>query len=396
MSKIVCPYCFAKFDRSKVEFRCANFARCPGTARDSVLSKYWGEDQRAGRHIPAPKGLHSILGKAPKSVVCPDCHERTFQTICPECHNRIPTDMVEHKGFIISIIGARASGKTNYITVLIDELKKHGYKLGDMGITAQNIADKPEYNTQNRYENNFYNQLYCQKTCHSNTDVNAKENKVPLIYELMNSKKQSMFLVLYDTAGENFTDPNNIAARAQFLRESDAVLFLLDTFQVPYVREKLGITGGEQIRYNTILDSVLSFFNNSDPAISKAHFSKPMALVFTKIDAILTNPEKFEDTSIAGMSIEQNSNFIYNEPVSLKELSNNSDSLMNTLRLWGENNFVTNIKNHYKNIKYFGISALGSEPDSSNKILSVKPYRVLDPLVWLLHEFGFGLPLKKE
>lgn len=95
------------------------------------------------------------------------------------------------------------------------------------------------------------------------------------------------------------------------------------------------------------------------------------------------------------MSIEQNSNFIYNEPVSLQELDTISDSLMNTLRMWDENNFVDNIKHFYKNAKYFGISALGSAPDSSNKIASVKPYRVLDPLVWLLHEFGFWLPLKK-
>lgn len=396
MSKIVCPYCFKKFDRSKIEFRCSNIARCPGTGRDQKLSEFWGEDQRTGKHIVPPKGLGSLLGKAPESAVCPDCKERTFLTICPECHNRIPSTMVKKKGFIISIIGARASGKTNYITVLIDELKRHGHKLGELGLTAQNVADKPEYCTQARYENDFYNQLYRQKTCHSNTDVNAKESKIPLIYELLNSKKQSLFLVFYDTAGENFTNPTNIAGRAQFLKESDAVIFLLDTFQVPYVKEKLGIAGGERIPYNLILDSVRSFFNDSDPKVREAHFNKPIALTFTKIDAILSNQDKFEDTSIAGMSIEQNSNFIYNEPVSLQELDTISDSLMNTLRMWDENNFVDNIKHFYKNAKYFGISALGSAPDSSNKIASVKPYRVLDPLVWLLHEFGFWLPLKQH
>lgn len=395
MSKIVCPYCFNRFEQSDVEFRCNNVGRCK-KVEDKKLTEFWGSTQVTGVHIKPSKGfLGSMLGKAPESAKCPECGEKSFLTICPECHNRIPKEMVRKKGFIISIIGARSSGKTNYITTLINELMRHGCNLGDMGITAVNVTDDPKFNTQQRYERDFFDILYRRKTCPPQTDINAQESKIPLIYELSNPKKQSIYLVFYDTAGENFANIKNIAGNVKFLNESDAVIFLLDSFEIPYVHDKLGLRGNVGLRYNVIVDNVLSHFREGDPKVRDSHFSKPMALVFSKIDAILDNEEKFEDTSIAGMSISNNSNFIYGDPVSLTDFDSISASIQGALAAWDENNFIRNISNNYKNAKFFGISALGGAPDASNNVASIKPYRVLDPLVWILHEFGYSLPIKK-
>jgi hypothetical protein len=395
MSKIVCPYCFDKFERSDVEFRCSNIGRCK-KENDPILAKFWGDSmQVTGLPVRAYRGLRTALGLAPDSAVCSACHERTYLTICPRCHNRIPKEMVKNKGYIISIIGARSSGKTNYITTLINELMRHGCHLGDIGLTAVNVTDDPQYNTQQRYERDFFDILYRKKKCPPQTDINAKESRIPLIYELSNPKKQSIYLVFYDTAGENFANIKNIAGNVKFLNESDAVIFLLDTFEVPYVHSKLGLKGDINLRYNIIVDNVLSHFKEGDPKIRDAHFKKPMALVFSKIDAILSNEEKFEDTSIAGMSIANNSNFLDGSPVSLADFDSISASLQGALSVWDENNFINNIRNNYKNAKFFGISALGGQPDASNNISLIKPYRVLDPLVWILHEFGYSLPIKK-
>jgi hypothetical protein len=258
-----------------------------------------------------------------------------------------------------------------------------------------NVTDDPQYNTQQRYERDFFDILYRKKKCPPQTDINAKESRIPLIYELSNPKRQSIYLVFYDTAGENFANIKNIAGNVKFLNESDAVIFLLDTFEVPYVHSKLGLKGDINLRYNIIVDNVLSHFKEGDPKIRDAHFKKPMALVFSKIDAILSNEEKFEDTSIAGMSIANNSNFLDGSPVSLADFDSISASLQGALSVWDENNFINNIRNNYKNAKFFGISALGGQPDASNNISLIKPYRVLDPLVWILHEFGYSLPIKK-
>lgn len=121
-----------------------------------------------------------------------------------------------------------------------------------------------------------------------------------------------------------------------------------------------------------------------------------MALTFSKIDAIIENEEHFEDTAISGMSMEQNSSFLDGSGVNVADFDGVSASIQGALASWDERNFLTTIQNYYKNAKYFGISALGSAPDvTTGKINNLRPYRVLDPLVWILHELGYSLKKSK-
>ena len=395
MGKVICPYCFEQFDSKDVMFRCGNVGRCK-QEEDSVLSKYWATKQIVGATIESSGGLFGLKLSTPDSAKCPKCGEKSYQMICPHCHNRVPREMVKKKGFIISIIGARSSGKTVYITTLINELQRHGrLKLDGLGIQADNVAEDPANNTQNRYERDFFNVLYRDKKCPAQTDINAPESKIPLIYEITKEKGDNIYLVFYDTAGENFANINNIKGNVKFLQESDATIFLLDTFNVPYVHDKLGLKGDINLRYNVIIDNVLTFFKESmSPEVRDAHFKKPMALVFGKIDAILNNADTFADTSIPGMSMESDSSYLQGCGVSLDEFDGISASLEGALEAWDEGNFIQVIRNNYKNAKYFGISALGEDP-VSNSVQKVKPFRVLDPLVWILSEFKFPLPITK-
>ena len=120
-----------------------------------------------------------------------------------------------------------------------------------------------------------------------------------------------------------------------------------------------------------------------------------MALVFSKIDAILHNEQLFRNTSIPGMSMERNSSFLDGSGVNLADIDSISDGLRAGLNSWGEQNFINSMENHYHNVKYFGISALGGVPDKTGNINNLRPYRVLDPLVWILHQFKYSLPIVK-
>lgn len=394
MSKVVCPYCFESFDSSEVMFRCSNQTGCK-KSDDAELHKYWGNDQM---ETPCFKGPKRLFGGAPESAKCPSCGSTSYWVICPHCHNRIPKQMVKTKGYIISIIGARSSGKTNYITTLINELMQRGYCLGNIGTVASNVANKPENNTQARYERDFFNIMYRNGKCPPQTAINDPRNRIPLIYELSQKGKQPLYLVIYDTAGENFADPRNIAANVKFLKQSDACIYLLDTFAIPYVHSKLkGKLGLPEIelKFDRIIDNIIGHFEEGDPKIKEEQYKKPMALVFSKIDSILSNEELFRDTSIEGMSIERNSSFLDGSGVNLTDMESVSDGIRGALHYWGEDNFINNIENHYKKVHYFGISALGGMPDKNGNINNLRPYRVLDPLVWILHEFKYSLPIAK-
>lgn len=394
MSKVVCPYCFNRFERSEVMFRCCNVGNCENEA-DSTLEKFWGEQQgKIGRVIPSPRGFLGLHLGMPENATCPKCKEKSHLMICPHCHNNIPTEMVRKKGYVISIIGARSSGKTVYITTLINELMKHGSDIADLGITAINISDNPEYYTQRRFDRDFYKVLYKESSCPPQTDISDPKSRIPLIYELSQYKGDSIYLVFYDTAGENFVDIRNIASNVRFLNESDAIIFLLDSFSIPYVHEKLNLKGVPETRYDAIFANILQYFRQHGGE-KNSIFQKPIALTFSKIDAILSHEDDFADTAISGMSVENNSSFLRGEGVSINEMEANSDSLMAAIAAWEEMNFVNQVKNNFKNAKYFGISALGGEPVGNKLTTKVKPYRVLDPLVWILHELKYKLPIQK-
>lgn len=396
MAKLrICPYCFEEFNASEIMFRCGN-TKCKNE-NDPVLAKFWGDMRRALPSFPGKKT--GLFGTGiPESGICPECGQSSSNMICPHCHNRIPKEMVENKGYIISIIGARSSGKTNYITVLIDQLSKQLSKLGGLAIMASAVADEPKYRTSVRYNEDFYNILYRNKTCPAQTQIGDEKNRVPLIYRLTsaNKKAPTVHLVFYDTAGENFNDPQNIKDNVKFINKSDAFIFLLDTFQIRYVKDKLGLPDEQgDLKYDAILENIVSHFIEGDKSEKKAHFAKPMALTFSKIDAIISQPELFEDTAIPGMSMQQNSPFLDGHGLSLKDIDSVSDGIAQALNLWGESDFRQNIANNYKNYKFFGISALGQKPNADNEIERISPYRVLDPIIWILHELKYPMLIRE-
>lgn len=401
MSKIVCPYCFETFDQSNVMFRCTNSLGC-AKVKDSALAKYWKAAPEEGFSFKPGFSFGNILGGVPKSAKCPKCNHETSSLVCPHCHNQLPRRLVEKKGYIISIIGSTSSGKTNYIATLINQLQANGIHLDHVGVMLSTIAPtsqlikiderEVEVNSITRYELDFYNYVFAKKTCAPQTAVGEGRSKYPIIVELKQQNKTPIHLVFYDTAGENFNIARNIEANVQYMLRSDAFIFLLDTAEIPFVRDRLN-KGPVKLKYDAIVDSVISFFDEK-PDLRK-FFKKPIAFTFNKIDLILKNQELFRDSSISNMTWENNSSFLDGSGVNLSEMDSISKSIESALcECWGESNFVTKMKNHYKKYKFFGVSGLGEDPEL-DKITNLRPYRVLDPLVWILNEFNYSLPIYK-
>lgn len=399
MSKVVCPYCFEIFKSNEVLFRCSNHSGSCPDIEDSQMKAFWGDGLNYKPVVSPQKTMSRVLfGKMPKSAMCGTCKRETTKTICPHCHNELPREMVETGGFIISIIGARSSGKTNYITILINELKNKGHLI-DIGIYETGVGRKPEEYTIARYEKDFYDVLYKKQKCHAPTTVNDPRSKIPLIYKLFSTKKKEQaYLVFYDTAGENFTDNKAIAEKARFLKNSDGIIFLLDTFCVPSVHEKLKHRlklDDIELKYDRILSNLLSYF---DEQTDKSKFySKPIALTFSKIDALLKNDDLFSDASLPGIRISSNSQFLNSKGYSLDDVESIDLGIKSGLDSWGENSFVSIIDSpvHFKgNAKYFGVSAFGDMP-ANGSIQNINPYRVLDPLIWILNRLKFPLPIKR-
>lgn len=400
MEKIVCPYCFEEFQRCDVMFRCGN-SSCDGKAKDDALSQFWRVDRIM------PPALDNELGtwgrmrdKMPDQATCPTCGRTAYNTICPVCHNVIPKEMVERKGKIISIIGARSSGKTNYITVLIDQLKKNGRKLGPgFGMLASTVADRKDDRTAIKYKTDFYDVLFTNHTVPAATAISDRKSKVPLIYTIrQDNLKERLHLVFYDTAGENFNDPSMIEENAEFLKRSDAVIFLLDTFSIPYVHDKLGMTSEIEHPIEEIIENINGYFSERvDKRTKEEFFRKPVAFAFSKFDALLRHEAEFGDMCLPGISLDQNSAFLDGRGVDFDDMRMVSEGIKAALtgdEYWAEGNFAS-CAGDYKNHLFFGFSSLGKDPEGDGTIKDIKPYRVLDPIVWALGQLGYPLLKRK-
>lgn len=43
----------------------------------------------------------------------------------------------------------------------------------------------------------------------------------------------------------------------------------------------------------------------------------------------------------------------------------------------------------FANAHFFGVSSFGAAPDNGRLPDEIKPHRVLDPILWLLHQSGY-------
>jgi len=98
---------------------------------DIPLSAYERLDLKHGLPLkkrawinPKATGAVKNSSSMPKSACCPKCKKITKMIICPKCHNHIPKSTTEGRDIIISLAGARDSGKSLFMGVLIHHLRR--------------------------------------------------------------------------------------------------------------------------------------------------------------------------------------------------------------------------------------------------------------------------------
>ncbi len=108
----------------------------------------------------------------------------------------------------------------------------------------------------------------------------------------------------------------------------------------------------------------------------------PVAVTFSKVDEIRS---VLDDGSPLHRSSEHAGYYDETDGEDVHE------NLRGHLRKWTADSFENTMKGHFdQTFRYFGLSALGSSPDASGRLLrGVAPFRVEDPFLWLLSKSGF-------
>jgi hypothetical protein len=313
---------------------------------------------------------------------CLRCRDASLDVYCNEIDKIIPRDYLSGNGLTVALVGAKASGKSNYIGVLVNEIKR---KMSRSFNCSLNICCSEE--SKRFYDDNYYKPLFVDGYAVSAT--NSGEIP-PMLFPLnfMDNKnriKNSASLTFYDTAGENMDSADNMRVYNRYIPNADGIILLLDPLQLPTVRRKLEGKMDLPEQNSDVIDVLSRIVTNIREVKNiKGNIKTPLAVTFTKIDALIKYGIIEPDSVIASESEHlKRGVFVQSDFESI------NIELRDLIENWEKDEMIQYMKN-FEKYSFFGVSSLGDVPNGFKLSGStIKPLRVLDPLLWLLAENNY-------
>jgi GTPase SAR1 family protein len=382
---ITCPYCFTVIPRREVRFRCQGGAPGRGSGCqpqvDQVLADYLGSTVAAT--LPP---VFSGDGRRQRAN-CPRCGQETFRRVCPECHNQLPAQYCETPGRIVALVGAKNAGKSTYIAVLLHELE---HRLGSELRTSLVACDD---RTIDRYQQDFARPLFGEHRLLPTTQSAATEIRWPMVFLLSRTREgrfrrhdTSLALVLFDTAGEDLGRRDLVDLHLRYLTAADAIIFLVDPLELPgasadtrvEARAATGPDGDTNPLH--VLGRVTETLRSGHELRPGQRLKVPLAVGLTKIDVL--------QPSLASQSPLHRPR-PRSARLDLDDREAVHEQIRALLHSWHADGLDHYLQHNYAEYGFFGLSALGGLPrDGVVAPGGIRPYRVEDPLLWLLHRYG--------
>lgn len=381
-----CPRCFSVLDDNAYAWTVAPELANMRYYRDPVASAYAGVETHCGPiHVvnrpPRYRGPLQSAGDACQALNAP------VVEICPVCHFTLPTGWRHGHAICLAMAGARATGKSLYMAVLVKQLEVLCERLG--------VSMEPATPaTAAAYAHNYERPLYVQRglippTPASHTE--ASHQREPLVFSIGAWQGVRRYVVLRDVAGEDLESGNLDAPHFRFFTNADAVLFMFDPLRVQVIRDQLHDLVPPQswsgVDPRSVLTNLLLAVGPGRPRL---------AVVMSKFDVLRALNEVEGSTWSHVMSnsgaafMRDSSSTRHYDEIDGQLLHEEVRSLL--LRLHGAS-IVAAVENPSNGIRlnhrYFVVSALG-QPPVGNRLnpRGIAPFRCVDPLRWVTAGHG--------
>lgn len=396
-----CPYCFQPLVPEVRAFRCAS-----GKCQPAV-------DKRASEMAGYPVATTAVYvrqkdpttGAPPRPATCMMCKILCTQEVCPACHKDLEAGWRDKDVFTMALTGARGAGKSVYITVLVQWIKRFA-ELNGRTLSEHNQS------TQDVYASQYYGQMYGENKCIDGTkpmsDGEDAYQRHPLIFRLSPPPGgRELYLVMRDMAGEDLEKTPAPSQALLYTNFADLTVFLFDPMILERVESALeGLIpaldkGRLGLRAEKVLANLLAQFHTPHGRL---------ALTISKFDALqqlrraetsdafpLINPAaRFNRDATFSIADPRTMN---ERPVSREYFQKDSaflDAEIRSLLMRMNEMSVTNASESARstgkvgNVRHFAVSSLGDTPQHAERLTvrGISPFRVLDPLLWALDETG--------
>jgi len=393
-----CPYCYEDISQRQTWFRCAGRISPAGQRcapePDPVLRDRTG----FGGALPPAFAADGRKGAA----TCPECAVETTISICPVCHSRLPVHFGKVGSRLIVPVGAKEAGKTVFMTVLVHELMHQTGQRFNAAITGADDF------TRHRFASDYERPLYRESMLLPPTAVGGAYDRAPLVFRFTTEAPRRLngwlghsgalghgdpkrtLLSFFDTAGEDLYSQQSVEQNVQYLGAADGVLLLLDPLQMRGARDLAApgtrLPSAAAADPATVLERVTDLLLVNGGSKPTKKISKPLAIVFTKMDTLMHD---LKPTSPLLRSPPEEPYFDERDSLEVHT------EIQRLLARWEGTRIDQIAQLNYRHYRYFGVSALGETPTQDNRVAArgVRPYRVANPILWILAQFGI-IPVK--
>ncbi|WIM67615.1 hypothetical protein QP027_11100 [Corynebacterium breve] len=300
---------------------------------------------------------------------------------------KLPENWAEGVAHCVAMAGARSSGKSLYIAVLVKQLELLANEHDRSVLPVdQSTADRYHDN----YEVPLFEEMKHMDTTPSGANLDAYQSD-PFIFSLgewldPEGVLRTNYLVIRDVAGEDLENLQTDTSYLNFFQHADLVVFLFDPLRVPSVSNFLhgfitdeAATGGDP---ETVFANLMTLLGPARPklAIAVSKFD-----TLQKLEELDQGDWKLIMGNVGaafrrdtGIGFDWTDAFVLNQEVR---------SLLQYIKA---DNLYHQIISQYREAEpdsyhFFAVSALGESTQGERvSRLGIAPYRVLDPIRWLL------------
>lgn len=336
---VTCPYCMDVLNKDSLKYTC----------------------KKCGTEYPSSIKVQSCTTKNCGGLL---------ELKCPTCDKELPATIFQFDQYIkFCIVGQTNCGKTNYITVMLEEFKQ---KLNKKMLIQPMNTETSDIQIEN------YDYLYNQKIELPPTPSGYLK---PQLWQITDRTKYSKTkeaykvysLNIFDGAGEDYLHMTDDIRR--YINGSDYIFFLVDPLNLPEVRKQLGIKGVSQNSGEELVKGMAQYLRMGFGLPAGKRIDKPVAVILTKFDMIME--------LMGSAQVTQENDAAYSGDY----MRSDADAIDSEIKSWlesiGESYFLSALETSFKKTRFFGVSSYGHAP-TANGVGTLMPHRVLDPVMWVL------------
>ena len=359
-SDVLCPYCLQELRSKDLKMTC----------------------QLCGTEA-VPTKTEILLKKIPKCKQA-GCHGFASDRLCSYCGTKLPSDILDYEKYLrFSILGITGSGKTNFLTTMLHELR---HTAGSPWV----IAPMDPQTTAIFQEND--RAVYDMRQPVAATPAGI--TPPPQLWRIKDKNRMtdktipSYSMTIFDGAGEDCEHIDPVISR--YIEGSKVLVILIDPLALPGVAKTISAdilnwstsTTHDASASADMADGLANYVRQSCNIAPGKLINRDVAVVFTKIDAV--------KDSFGSATVMQPSPHLVQKGFVRADADAVNAEIRDWLESRGETTFLDAIETNFRKdrVRFFGVSSFGQPPTGSYQLGRVMPHRVLDPLIWMLSKEG--------